>query len=235
MSAQDTFSRRSTNRLTTHDLGRFPGETLFARIARQVCLAGCLPRKEFYETWEVATRIRRRIRGRRLVDIAGGHGLLAHVLLLLDDSSPNAIVVDPLVPPSSAQLHATLVAAWPRLAGRVTFTGTPIEDVPVLRTDLVVSVHACGALTDMVLDRARTAGATVAVLPCCHDISRSDSGGLTGWMDPALAIDATRAQRMSQAGYVVHTTTIPEDITPRNRLLIATPGRDANSRRGNDL
>ena len=104
------FSPRSSNRLTNHDLGRFEGETLFARIARQVCLAECLPRKELYEAWETAIRIRRRLRGRRVIDVAGGHGLLAHVLLLLDDSSPQALVVDPQVPPSSIALHEALVA-----------------------------------------------------------------------------------------------------------------------------
>ena len=78
----------SRNRLTDRQLDRFPGETLFERIARAVCHAvchaGCLPRKELYEAWEVARRVRRRFRGGRIVDL----GLLSGILLLLDDSSP---------------------------------------------------------------------------------------------------------------------------------------------------
>ncbi|MCH3710085.1 hypothetical protein LZC18_10085, partial [Campylobacter coli] len=84
----------SKDRLTTYDLDRFPGGTLFNRIARAVCQAGCLPRKELYEAWEVARRTRRRFRGGRVVDLAAGHGLLAQVMLLLDDSSPEAVAVD---------------------------------------------------------------------------------------------------------------------------------------------
>ena len=79
------LDRSSKNRLTERMLPRFSGTTLFDNIARAVCRAGCLPRKELYENWEVARRVRRRFRGGRIVDLAGGHGLLAHLLLLLDD------------------------------------------------------------------------------------------------------------------------------------------------------
>ena len=40
-------------------------------------------------------------------------------------------------------------------------------------------------------------------------------GGLTGWMDLALAIDATRVARLRAAGYDVWTQTIPAAITPQ--------------------
>ena len=88
------MERSSRNRLTENIIDRFSGNTLFDAIARAVCHAGCLPRKELYEAWEVARRVRRRFRGGRIVDMACGHGLLAQVLLLLDDSSPMALAVD---------------------------------------------------------------------------------------------------------------------------------------------
>src|SRR5258705_13842852 len=77
------FSPSSKGRLTDRDLERFPGDSLFDRLGRAVCHAGCLPRKELYEAWEVARRVRRVFRGGRIVDLAAGHGLLAHVLLIL--------------------------------------------------------------------------------------------------------------------------------------------------------
>ncbi len=217
------FSPSSRGRLTDRDLDRFPGDMLFDRIARASCHAGCLPRKELYESWEVARRVRRLFRGGRIVDLAAGHGLLAHAMLILDDSSPSALAVDPALPPSSVRLHEALVEAWPRLAGRVEFVAAPFEDVEIRPSDVVVSSHACGALTDRILDRALAARARVAVLPCCHNLARSDAGELAGWIDRAVAIDVVRAMRLKADGYRIWTQAIPASITPKNRLLIGAP------------
>jgi SAM-dependent methyltransferase len=217
------MDRSSRNRLTERLLPQFAGATLFDAIARAVCLAGCLPRKELYEAWEVARRVRRRFRGGRIVDLACGHGLLAQILLLLDDTSPVALAVDRRLPPSAATLAAALRQDWPRLHDRVSLIETELADVPLQSTDLVVSAHACGSLTDLVLDRAVTAGARVAVLPCCHDLKGTDLGGLEGWLEGTLAMDVTRVTRLRARGYRVLTQQIPAEITPKNRLLLAGP------------
>jgi len=218
-----SFSRSAPGRLTERDAARFPGETLIDRIGRVVCRAGCLPRKELFEAWETARRVRRLFRGGRIVDLGAGHGLLAHMMLILDDTSPGAIAVDKVIPPSAATLHGVLVEHWPRLAGRVAFVDSQLDRIDLLPGDVVVSSHACGRLTDLVLERAAAAGARVAVLPCCHDFSGSETGGLTGWLDEALAIDVMRARRLAGEGYRVWTQSIPAGITPKNRLLIGAP------------
>src|SRR5918993_673262 len=220
MTVHPTFSHASTARLTSHDLGRFSGATLFDRIARAVCEAGCLPRKELYEAWEVARRTRRLFRGGRVVDLAAGHGLLAQMLLLLDDTSPSAIAVDPHLPPSAARLHDVLCVHWPRLVGRVQFLSAGGDDVELNAADVVVSAHACGALTDVVLDRAMAARARVAVLPCCHHLDSEDAKKLAGWVDGSLAIDIARAHRLEQQGYRIWTQSIAPGITPKARLLL---------------
>ena len=217
------FAHGSTSRLTEKDLGRFAGDTLFDRVGRALCPAGVLPRKELYEAWEVARRTRRRFRGGRVMDMAAGHGLLAHLMLLLDDSSPRAVAVDTRLPPSAAAVQAALVEAWPRLRGRVALVAAPLDDVSLHEDDVVVSSHACGTLTDTILEHVTTARTRVAVLPCCHDARACDAGGLTGWLEPSLAIDVRRAERLSRHGYHVWTQTIPASITPKNRLLIAAP------------
>jgi hypothetical protein len=217
------MKKSSKSRLTEKQLSEFPGETLFDRIARAACSAGTLPAKELFEAWEFARRVRRRFRGGRVVDCAGGHGLLAQIMLLLDDSSPKAVVVDRRIPKNAGKLTRAVTAAWPRLGQRVRFVDTPLQTFRILPGDLVVAIHACGSLTDTVLDRAVGAGARVAVLPCCHDPQRSPTGGLTGWIDGALAVDVTRAARLRQAGYQVITRVIPQEITPMNRLLMGAP------------
>lgn len=221
-----TFTPSSKGRLTTYDLDRFAGSSLFDRVGRAVCQAGCLPRKELYEAWETARRVRRLFRGGRIVDLAAGHGLLAQLLLILDARSPSALAVDAALPPSAAALHEALRGTWPRLSDRVTFVTGGIEDVTIAADDVIVASHACGALTDRVLDRALAARARVAVLPCCHDADTCDNGGLTGWADLPLAIDIVRAQRLRAAGYRTWLQTIPAAITPKNRLLIGRPETD---------
>jgi len=164
--------------------------------------------------------VRRRLRGRRIVEMAAGHGLVSLMLLLLDDSSPNAIAVDVRIPDSALKLRHAFLSQWPRLQGRIELRQDSLEVVTVSKDDVIVSAHACGSLTDLVLDSAITARAHVAVLPCCQSEAKCDTGGLLGWVDAALAIDVTRAHRLRDAGYQVITQTIPENITPKNRLLI---------------
>jgi hypothetical protein len=226
------FDPSSRGRLTDRDLNRFPADRLFDRIGRAVCGAGCLPRKELYEAWEVARRVRRLWRGGRVIDLGGGHGLLAQILLLLDDSSPSAMVVDKALPPSTAKVHAALVHAWPRLAGRVAFMEHEIARVAIRPGDLVVSSHACGDLTDRILSIAADARARVAVLPCCHNLDTGDTAGLDGWVDGALAIDVVRAMRLRERGYRTWAQTIPAAITPKNRLLLASRDSIMSAMRG---
>jgi hypothetical protein len=201
----------------------FPEDTLFHRIARTVCRAGFLPRKELYEAWETARRVRRRFRGGRVVDLACGHGLLAQIMIILDRTSPLALAVDTRIPQNAETLLAAMSETWPFLRDRVCFEARDITEIALLPGDMVVSAHACGSLTDIILDRAVAARARVAVLPCCHDLNTCDTGGLSPWMPSDLAVDAVRALKLKDAGYQVYTAAIPHSITPKNRLLMGQP------------
>ncbi len=158
-----------------------------------------------------------------MVDVAGGHGLLAHILLLLDDASPTAHIVDPVVPSAARTLAHQLVATWPRLEARVQFHPVALDDFQIEPGDVVVSCHACGALSDRVLDRAAESRVRVAVMPCCHDADTCDDGRLSGWLDASLAIDVARATRLAGRGYDIWTQTIRGSITPKNRVLLGAP------------
>lgn len=214
------MKKSSKNRLTPRQQSHFPGNRLFDKLARAVCQAGTLPRKELHEAWEMAKRIRRRYRGGRIVDLACGHGLLAHIMLILDDSSKTALAVDHEIPLNAEKLSNALIASWPRLKNRVIYKEVPIHEIIILPDDIVVSAHACGSLTDWILERAMEQHARVAVLPCCHDLKESPTNGLEGWMDNTLAVDTVRAMRLRSKGYRIVTQKIPSDITPKNRLLM---------------
>ncbi len=219
-----SFAPGSRGRLTDKDLDRFAGETLFARVGRAVCAAGVLPRKELYESWEVARRVHRLLRRhprRRVVDLACGHGLTGALLLLLDSKLEQGLGVDRRLPPSSQALRSALTSTWPSLSSRWRLVQADLDEVVVDAGDVVVSVHACGGLTDVVLDKAAAAGAVVAVLPCCHETDPHHP--LAAWVEPAMAVDVDRAHRLRTAGYDVRAQLIDPSITPKNRLLLGAP------------
>jgi hypothetical protein len=200
----------------------FSSDSLFDRIARAVCRAGTLPRKELYESWETARRVRRRYRGGRVVDLACGHGLLAHIMLILDNGS-EGLAIDAKIPKNAGKLSLSLLERWPRLENRIHYRQMRIQDVQINPDDLVVSAHACGGLTDLIIDTAVSANARLAVLPCCHNLKTGATGNLSNWMDGSLAIDTVRALSLASRGYKITTQKIPGTITPKNRLLMGHP------------
>jgi hypothetical protein len=144
-------------------------------------------------------------------------------MILLDDSSPEVLIVDQALPASCQTLADTMVAEWPRLRGRVIRLETALDRVLLTPDDVVVSIHACGALTDTVIGLSTAARSRLAVMPCCHDLDRAPTGGLTGWLNGPLAVDVVRASHLRALGWEVWTQTIPPAITPHNRLLMAEP------------
>ena len=222
---QGDFHPGAKQVLTERDLHHFGGDTLFDALGRAVCEAGCLPRKELFEAWAVAKRARRRLGRGPVVDLACGHGLAAWCLLLLDPVEGPAICVDRRLPASAEILRDVLGRRWPRVAGRIRYVQGELEEAAVEPGGRVLAVHACGGLTDRALELAIAARADVAALPCCHSHAKQDDGGLSGWMDRDVAIDATRVGRLRAEGYRVWTATIPASITPENRLMLGVPAR----------
>ena len=131
--------------------------------------------------------------------------------------------IDVKLPPSALRVSDCLSSTWPRLRGRVTLLEARLDAVVAEPSDLLVSCHACGRLTDDVIDLALLSRSKVVVLPCCQSIAKCDLGGLSGWLDPSLAVDVTRAAKLRAAGYAVYTQAIPLEITAKNRLLLAEP------------
>lgn len=214
----------SRNKLTPSHARLYPGTSVIDVAGRAICAADCLPRKELHEAYEMAMRVSARCdRGGRVVDLCCGYGLLAQLLLIVDSRFTAAVAVDRRLPPNHGRVHAALKGAFPALAGRVTFVAARLDERPVhIRADdVVVSAHACGALTDDVCAAAVDAGVRLAVLPCCHVWRFRDD--LRGHPDPAAAIDDARVARLGDLGYAVAVDAIPAAVSPKNRLLHAWP------------
>ena len=211
----------SRNKLTPTHARLYPGDGLLDELGRALCTVHCLPRKELHEAWEMAHVVRAHFRGGRVVDLCCGYGLLAQVMLLVNDDGEQAIAVDVKLPKNHAPVRDVVATTFPRLRNLVAFVQTPLTRIAINANDLVVSSHACGTLTDDVLAAAVDVGARVAVLPCCHQFRYRED--LASCADPARAIDDERAERLHLLGYDVWTPSIPVEVSPKNRLLLAAP------------
>ena len=119
--------RSSRKKLRPTAQRHYPGDGLFDRIAHAVCAADAVPRKELYESWEVARRVRRRLRGRRIVDLACGHGLLAHIAAILNPDTEEVVALDRKLPPSAARVAESMSERWPFLGERVRLVASKLQ------------------------------------------------------------------------------------------------------------
>ena len=213
------MNKGSKNRLTANAARWFDSDSREHQIARAVCRAGVLPRKEWFEAWQVVKHVRRRkLRFTRVVDLCAGHGLVGWLFALLDQPRDGVLLVDEKTPLNRTAIARELHKDWPE--AKVVDLQTSLATVELRPTDLIVSVHACGGLTDAVLDRAVAVRAHVAVLPCCHPLSLPEAIAVEGIAAGDLAIDIARAHRLLREGYRVRTYLLDPKITPKNRLII---------------
>ena len=187
-----------------------------------------------------------------VIDVAGGHGALAALLLILS-SAKEAVVVDPAVVGGRRGVQRAWGAFYShqelRYRDECLRTGLPAEldvalDATAQTRVLVVACHACQHLSEEVVEIASSRGVQVAVMPCCQkDHSRRWKAlgkqlglGIGPLMDLLLAGRATSTQcgRAAGVAYGVKVKLIDAKITPQNRLIMcqATPDPDGSGRRG---
>ena len=119
----------------------------------------------------------------------------------------------------------------------------PVENIVPHESCLLVGIHACGRLSDTVINLAICSNAPLALVPCCHSkkiLTPEQAEGFKALMASAPAsnktsnapipsytladfTDSIRKQRLVDAGYKVLEMWIPEEFTPKNRILLAVP------------
>jgi hypothetical protein len=96
----------------------------------------------------------------------------------------------------------------------------------------IVAIHACGNATDLCIQAGVKLGSTLVLMPCCYQPPPPLAGGfaLPSTIEFELGIDLAcdihRTYRLqAMHGYAVDWAAIPKAITPKNRLVIGTPGK----------
>mmetsp|Transcript_32907 Transcript_32907/g.68583 ORF Transcript_32907/g.68583 Transcript_32907/m.68583 type:complete len:526 (-) Transcript_32907:1926-3503(-) len=240
----------------------------FHQLGSIVCETGVVSRKEFLETFAAAALIldcyyvtsnnktnqELQPPPRRIADLAAGHGLLAWFLLVMASSSSSStmsspisvICVDRCIPPAAEIIATAMMQQFPHLQKHYTYVQGDLRQVQAHSSCLLVSVHACGSLTDHIVEMALATQSSMAVVPCCHSVKRGNyqphvlspisyeqvvelveqrKTEMVSNKHEAVAnvVDEVRCQTLSQAHYRVETRQLPASFTGRNRLLLAWP------------
>lgn len=169
-------------------------------------------------------------------DLCSGHGLTGMIFVACNPpgrakgANVRAVLVDRIEPMSHSVLRDCISEVCPWAEESVQFESVPLEDFASRDgrdadegASIVISTHACGSLTDKVLEYAMDISASAAaVMPCCY--TGTDSGvpyGIRRMLGVGLAADVRRSFRLQENGYHVDFAAIPKAITPVNRLILA--------------
>jgi len=136
--------------------------------------------KEFQEAWAFCNKVRGLCGNQSfdvVIDVAGGHGALAALFLILTKSVKTAVAIDPAQVGSVQQAWGSCFTTEKRLQFRHKDlrTGLPselenwlsVKVVPSHRI-LVVACHACQHSSEETLTIAQSHGVASAVMPCCQ-------------------------------------------------------------------
>ncbi len=225
------MNRASRSRLHPGLVPHFPSSNLFDRVARSLCLASCIPRRELFESWAFVQRVRRHLDATIVWDLCAGHGLVSLILALLEPDLERIRAVDRRRPASFEKARAALGAIDPARVAKVSFDEVPLEDLaPPESRVFVVAVHACGRRTDRAIDLALASSSSIALLPCCQDVSDIDTpGAVRGRWSKRDAVDLARIFRLDRAGYRTLSRRVAEDVTTCADAIIGLAPRSQAS------
>eukprot|EP00747_Dinoflagellata_sp_TGD_P199545 gnl/TRDRNA2_/TRDRNA2_72799_c0_seq2.p1 gnl/TRDRNA2_/TRDRNA2_72799_c0~~gnl/TRDRNA2_/TRDRNA2_72799_c0_seq2.p1 ORF type:complete len:287 (+),score=32.80 gnl/TRDRNA2_/TRDRNA2_72799_c0_seq2:98-958(+) len=206
-----------------------------------------LPRKELFEAHAVAEIVHKYFPfPGRILDLCAGSGLLA-AFLAIQEPGRELVCVDLQKTPLATRLLDSLSEHWPALLQQIGWKESDIRRLDTLPSigprDLIVSVHACGLLSDDVMVAATSEGALrpLVLVPCCHSLRPRIPNRPQPWMPNrswdswpwlqagavnlkgAAAIDVARADYLRHRGYRVIIEEIDAYITPMNRVIVALP------------
>ena len=215
LSSRQKFHSEITNQ-------HFGSDSLQDKFLQAIAAQRLLPIKEVLESFEFFARIRKSARARTVADLCCGHGLLGILFAMFERNVERVILIDQNEPESRQKLVAVASEVAPWIADKIDnrVARISVDDDWIESEIAIVSAHACGVLSDLCIDIAIKSGGPLAILPCCYPKSACVAPqSILTQFGLETAFDIDRTYRLESAGYRVRWGTIPEEITPMNRII----------------
>ena len=169
------------------------------------------------------------------------HLLLVTQVVLLDGettSKTSVVCIDSRMPLSAEKVAKVMLEEWRDLRDSWDYVEGSVDVIIPASSTVLVAVHACGILSDKAISLAIQGNSPLVLVPCCHTKkslsqeqrrqmiylpSVSSFSTPTSMTNLAEIIDKYRVQRLQDTGMKVQEAYIPEIITPKNRIFLATP------------
>lgn len=234
----DRETKRTINRITriggiySHELLKIINQQqtrddINERIHQAVLNSG-MPEKEFYEAKEFYTKIKPvffeyfRLKNDdqldQVIDFCSGNGLNG-IFWLLHQAAASVSFVDNKDNSNFNKLEYLL---GPYISNS-SFSES-IPDVSKEKTAFT-AIHACGELTDWLIDTAVKTRKPFGVMPCCHlnDNNVIKKSILNYFSAKDECIDIARIITIKQSNYRVLVRNISKTITDKNRIIVGVP------------
>jgi len=177
--------------------------------------------KEIRESLDFVARIRRIIKHKSVLEVCCGHGLVGQLLAENGAKSVHQIDIH------ETHSHALLQTYF--LKNPVMFDVIDIrsqkDEILSWNFDVVVGMHCCGDLSDIIVDIAIKKGAALCLCPCCYHGARmapSIAASMKKYSKP-LAVDAVRVATLALHGYAITMKALNISISTCNNIICATP------------
>ena len=177
--------------------------------------------KEFYEAKYFFQKVSPLVANvHTIVDCCSGNGL-AGLVWGLEGEARTVILVDKEknsdFPPLMSWVNSQMDLS-------VQYHVLNLEQENIPEGDMLSAVHACGSLTDRIIQEGLRRRIPFAVMPCCYkDSMHLPEGSLSYFQNKRDAIDAARIMAIQEQGYQVIIRSIDPTVTPMNRIIIGLP------------
>ena len=208
----------------------FGSDSLQDKFLQAIAAERLLPIKEVLESFEFFARIRKSTRTQTVADLCCGHGLLGILFAMFERDVERVILIDQNEPESRQKLIAVASEVAPWITDKVDNRAAKIslDDDWIKPGVAIVSAHACGVLSDLCIDVAIKSGGPIGILPCCYPKSACTAPmSLQTQFGLETAFDIDRTYRLEAAGYRIRWGSIPNKITPMNRIVYGSLDRSS--------